>query len=170
MTDEPWLKLGQLQPNMQSINTMVIILEPGQIRRTNTGTILVMRVADSTGSINLTLINPEFNETWRSGDILRIKSAYANLYQGGLTLTCGRNSECIKAGEFFMAFIETPFISEQAWPNAAEKPRPSFAEGDGNDRRPSMHSQNRKPPGPPNAPGHRPGNFNAGRGRYTNAQ
>ncbi|CAI5448446.1 unnamed protein product [Caenorhabditis angaria] len=110
------VQLIQLQPNMNGFNTTTIVLDPGQIRRTQQGSILTMKVADQTGSINATYMNPDFSETWKGGDILRMKGAYTSVYQGGLTLAIGRNGDCKKIGEFFMQFSELPDISQMALP------------------------------------------------------
>ncbi|EFP03813.1 hypothetical protein CRE_28736 [Caenorhabditis remanei] len=110
------LALNQLQPNMSSFNTTVIVLDPGGHRRTHNGTITTMKVADSTGSINVSLMNPEFTETFRAGDILKFRGAHTTIFQGGLTLSVGKNGECKKVSEFMMVFSETPDISQMPLP------------------------------------------------------
>uniref|UniRef100_A0A1I7V4P2 OB domain-containing protein n=1 Tax=Caenorhabditis tropicalis TaxID=1561998 RepID=A0A1I7V4P2_9PELO len=108
--------LNQLQPNMNSFATTVIVLDPGAHRRTQNGSILTMKVADATGSINASIMNPEFTETFKPGDILKFRGAYTSIFQGGLTIGVGKNGECKKMGEFVMVFSETPDISQMPLP------------------------------------------------------
>ncbi|CDK13468.1 GTP_EFTU_D2 domain-containing protein [Caenorhabditis elegans] len=61
-------------------------------------------------------MNPEFNETFKPGDILKFRGAYTSIYQGGLTLSVGKSGECKKVGEFMMVFSETPDISMMPLP------------------------------------------------------
>ncbi|CAB3409364.1 unnamed protein product [Caenorhabditis bovis] len=96
------------------INATVIVLDPGNIRRTATGSVLTMRIADASGTINCTIMNPDFNETWRAGDILKIRGAHTQIYQGSLVLYIGRNGDCKKAGEFGLPFNDQPDISQMA--------------------------------------------------------
>ncbi|CAL2038605.1 unnamed protein product [Caenorhabditis brenneri] len=104
------IPLNQLQPNMNSISVTAIVLDPGVNRRTQSGSIITMKVADSTGSINASIINPEC-DTYKPGDILKFRGAYTSIYQGGLTFGVAKNGECKKIGEFVMVFSETPDIS-----------------------------------------------------------
>ncbi|CAI2351985.1 unnamed protein product [Caenorhabditis sp. 36 PRJEB53466] len=110
------IPLSQLQPNMNGLNTTVIVLDPGQYRRTQNGSIITMRVADATGSISASIMNPEFTETFKGGDILKFRSAYTSIFQGGLTLNVGKNGDCKKAGEFMMVFSDTPDITSLPLP------------------------------------------------------
>ncbi|PIC31224.1 hypothetical protein B9Z55_011993 [Caenorhabditis nigoni] len=110
------IPLNQLQPNMNSFNVTAIVLDQGSYRRTQSGSIITMKVADATGSINASLMNPEFTETFRPGDILKFRGAYTSIFQSGLTLSLGKNGECKKIGEFMMIFSETPDISQMPLP------------------------------------------------------
>ncbi|EGT42101.1 hypothetical protein CAEBREN_15185 [Caenorhabditis brenneri] len=74
------IPLNQLQPNMNSISVTAIVLDPGVNRRTQSGSIITMKVADSTGSINASIINPEC-DTYKPGDILKFRGAYTSIYQ-----------------------------------------------------------------------------------------
>lgn len=110
------IPLNQLQPNMNSFNVSVIVLDQGSYRRTQNGSIITMKVADPTGSINASLMNPEFTETFRPGDILKFRGAHTSIFQGCLTLSVGKNGECKKVGEFMMTFSDTPDISSMPLP------------------------------------------------------
>uniref|UniRef100_A0A1I7X7M1 OB domain-containing protein n=1 Tax=Heterorhabditis bacteriophora TaxID=37862 RepID=A0A1I7X7M1_HETBA len=110
---DPYIKVAQLQPQMNGVNIYVIVLDAGQLRRTATGgAIQVMRVADPTGSVNMTIMNPEVADMFQAGDIVKIKNAFTNIHRGGLTLSCGRMGEFVKSGEFFMLYSEVPNLSE----------------------------------------------------------
>uniref|UniRef100_A0A8R1IFW0 OB domain-containing protein n=1 Tax=Caenorhabditis japonica TaxID=281687 RepID=A0A8R1IFW0_CAEJA len=110
---------------MNSFNVTAIVLDPGVHRRTQTGTIMTMRVADHTGSINVSIMNPEYTELFKPGDILKFRGAYTSVYQGGLTLGVGKQGECKKTGEFMMIFSETPDISAMPLPAGVRDDRGS---------------------------------------------
>ncbi|CAI4224979.1 unnamed protein product [Auanema sp. JU1783] len=108
-----YFKIHQLVPQMTGVNIQFIVIELGQLFRTISGdTIQTLKVADTTGSVTLSLRSPDLIEAFQPGDIIKLKNGYTNVHRGSLTLSCGRNGECLRIGEFFMGYTETPNMSE----------------------------------------------------------
>jgi len=71
-------------------------------------------VADSTGSVNLSLWDTTAD--WlQAGDIIRLKGAHCTLFHGSLILYSGRHGSIERIGEFTMVFTEVPNISHLQW-------------------------------------------------------
>ncbi len=58
-----------------------------------------LRIADVSGSVNLSLWKEEASSQVQAGDIFRLRSAYTTIYKGCLGVNTGRNSELLKVGE-----------------------------------------------------------------------
>ncbi len=69
-----------------------------------------VRVADKTGSVNLSLWD-EPGKLVQSGDIIRMTKGYTNVWKGCLTLYVGKGGEFHKVGDFCLIFSEEPFLS-----------------------------------------------------------
>ncbi|CAL2038935.1 unnamed protein product [Caenorhabditis brenneri] len=119
-----YIALEAIQPYMKNINCVVIVLDGGEHRQTNSGTIKTFRVADHTGSIKVSFVNPEFTENFQPGDILRIRGGHGNVYESRLQLGLnGKTSECKKTGEFCMIFKEDPNFSQKPVSQNLQDPR-----------------------------------------------
>ncbi|XGW30545.1 hypothetical protein V3C99_009475 [Haemonchus contortus] len=127
--NEGYVKIASLVPQMNSINTFGIVLENHPARRLANGNlVLSMRIADPSGSIIFTIMNAEAQDLFEPGDILKIKNGFTNVHRGMLNLSCGRQGEFMKSGDFMMAYSELPnmseFNSEYAAMERARKPSP----------------------------------------------
>ncbi|EYC26721.1 hypothetical protein Y032_0010g932 [Ancylostoma ceylanicum] len=114
---------------MNCINTYGIVLENHPVRRLANGSLVVsMRIADPSGSIIFTIMNAEIQDLFEPGDIIKIKNGFTNIYRGMLNLSCGRQGEFMKSGDFMLVYSETPnmseFNSEYAAMERARKPSP----------------------------------------------
>ncbi|KAK6748803.1 hypothetical protein RB195_001433 [Necator americanus] len=163
--NDGYVKIASLQPQMNCINTYGIVLENHPVRRLANGSLVVsMRIADTSGSIIFTIMNAEVQDLFEPGDIIKIKNGFTNIYRGMLNLSCGRQGEFMKSGDFMLVYSETPnmseFNSEYAAMERARKPSPP-PEGEnvtqsnnnsGDPRRPqgvrpSIPTHKRPPPG-----------------------
>lgn len=70
-----------------------------------------VRVADKTGSANLSLWN-EPGKLIQSGDIIRMTKGNVGVFKGCLTLYPGRHGDFHRVGDFCLVFSETPNVSE----------------------------------------------------------
>ncbi|KJH47371.1 hypothetical protein DICVIV_06534 [Dictyocaulus viviparus] len=127
--NEGYVKIASLVPQMNSINTYGIVLENHPARRLANGNlVLSMRIADPSGSIIFTIMNAEVQDLFEPGDIIKIKNGFTNVHRGMLNLSCGRQGEFVKSGDFMLIYSETPnmseFNSEYAAIERARKPSP----------------------------------------------
>ncbi|VDK57524.1 unnamed protein product [Cylicostephanus goldi] len=97
-------------------------------RLANGGLVVSMRIADPSGSIIFSIMNAEIQDLFEPGDIVKIKNGFTNIYRGMLNLSCGRQGEFMKSGDFMLVYSETPnmseFNSEYAAMERARKPSP----------------------------------------------
>jgi len=122
--------IAHVVPGMKNVNVNFIVLEIGVPRVTNQGyNVRTVKVADPTGSINMGIWN-ELGEFLCPGDIYRLRNGFTNVYKGCLTLSCGKMGELHKTGEFFMAYVEMPNMSEfsaelaQKYPTVSKRGSP----------------------------------------------
>ena len=103
--------IKDLEPNQKSVNLLVIVLEIGKPNQTKDGhEIRNVRVADKTGSINLSVWN-EYGAVLREGDILRLNGCFTQIWKNSLQIKIGNKGQIIKCGDFMMLFSETPDMS-----------------------------------------------------------
>src|SRR5688572_25760217 len=80
----------------------------GPARRTSQGNeVRTIRVADHTGSINMSVWN-EIGAFATPGDIFRLRNGSTTVFKGRLALNVGINGEMLKTGEFLLAYNELP--------------------------------------------------------------
>ena len=103
--------IKDLEPNQKSVNLCVIVLDIGKPNQTKDGhEIRNVRVADRTGSINLSVWN-EYGAVLREGDILRLNGCFTQIWKNSLQIKIGNKGQILKIGDFMMAFSETPDMS-----------------------------------------------------------
>ena len=71
--------------------------------------IVAVRVADRSGSVNMSLWD-DLGKIIQSGDIVKMTKGYCNVWKSCLTLNCSKISEFVKVGEFCYLFSEQPFL------------------------------------------------------------
>ncbi|VDP20698.1 unnamed protein product [Echinostoma caproni] len=103
--------LKDLKPNMKRVSCVFIVLELGPTTRTKDGNeVRTARVADRTGSINLSVWN-ENSSLIAPCDVLQLLQGNTTVRGGCLTLNVGRYGQLIKIGEFCFPFVESPDLS-----------------------------------------------------------
>ena len=98
-----------------NINTQFILLDKEEKvtfeRRNKTCLALV---ADETAAVHFELWGDEC-EALQPGDIIRLSNGIFSFNRNNLVLRAGKRGKVEKVGEFTMAFVETPNISEIRW-------------------------------------------------------
>lgn len=83
----------------------------GPIRRTTQGNeVRSIRIADPTGSINMSVWN-DLGEFVSPGDIYRLRNGSTTVFKGQLAIAVGKSGEMLKTGEFLLAYSEVPDMS-----------------------------------------------------------
>ncbi|XP_052817368.1 SOSS complex subunit B1-like [Mya arenaria] len=113
MTDNlQYAYIKDVKPSQKNLNVIFIVLEVGAATRTKDNhTVRSCKVADKTGSINISIWD-EIGELVCSGDICKLVKGYTNIFKNCLTLYAGKNGGITKIGEFCLQFTETPNMSE----------------------------------------------------------
>ncbi|KAM7460861.1 hypothetical protein LguiA_028982 [Lonicera macranthoides] len=108
--------LKDIAPAAQNnINTQFILLDKEEkltVERRNK-TCLAL-VADETAAVHFELWGGEC-EALQPGDIIRLSNGIFSFNRNNLVLRAGKRGKAEKVGEFTMAFVETPNISEIRW-------------------------------------------------------
>ncbi|XP_023772992.1 uncharacterized protein LOC111921637 isoform X2 [Lactuca sativa] len=111
------LPLKDITPAARNnINTQFIILEKGKITLEGGQNKTCMGlVADETASVHFQLWNEEC-DAFEAGDIVRLSNGIFSYQRGNnLVLRAGKRGKVEKVGEFTMAFVESPNMSEILW-------------------------------------------------------
>ncbi|KAL4587909.1 hypothetical protein LXL04_000786 [Taraxacum kok-saghyz] len=99
-----------------NINTQFIVLEKGRITTEGGQNKTCMGlVADETASVHFQLWNEEC-DSFQAGDIIHLSNGIFSYHHGSnLVLRAGKRGKVEKVGEFTMAFVESPNMSEILW-------------------------------------------------------
>ncbi|GFO00002.1 soss complex subunit b1 [Plakobranchus ocellatus] len=109
---DPLVCLKDIRPGMKNLHIIFIVLEVGKLTRTKDNhDVRSCKVADKTGSINLSLFD-EAGQVIQPGDICKFVRGYASLFRGLLTLYTGKGGDIFKIGEFCFNFVEVPNYSD----------------------------------------------------------
>ncbi|CAL1379012.1 unnamed protein product [Linum trigynum] len=120
------IHLKDIVPAAQNnITTMFILLEKSRIKIKGESKTCMALVADETAAVHLELWGEDC-DAFEAGDIIRLeKGIFSNSGDGNkMNLKAGRRGRIKKMGEFTMAFVETPNMSELQWvvdPNNPKK-------------------------------------------------
>ena len=105
-----YIPIRHLKNGMKDLTVMFIVLDVGRPNVTKEGhEVRTVKIADKTGSINLSLWD-EPGKLIQSGDIIRMTKGYTNVWKNCLTLYTGKSGEFLKVGEFCLIFSELPFL------------------------------------------------------------
>ena len=110
------ISLKDMVPAAQNnINTKFILLEKGKTTTTEgqTKTCLAL-VADETAAVHFQLWGDEC-EAFEVGDIIELSNGIFSYNRNSMVLRAGKRGNVEKVGEFTMAFVETPNMSEIRW-------------------------------------------------------
>ncbi|KAL3647928.1 hypothetical protein CASFOL_008896 [Castilleja foliolosa] len=116
--------LRNIVPAAQNnINTKFILLDKGRVTLEGQYKTCLALVADETAAVHFQLWGDEC-EAFRPGDIIILVNGIFSYNRSNLVLRAGKRGKAEKVGEFTMAFVETPNLSEIKWgpdPNDPKK-------------------------------------------------
>ncbi|KAK9139479.1 hypothetical protein Scep_009160 [Stephania cephalantha] len=110
------LHLKDLVPTVQhNINANFIVLDKASPGKEGQEKTCLALVADETASVHFKLWGSEC-DAFEPGDIIRLTNGIFSKHRGNLAvLRAGKRGKVEKVGEFTMAFVETPNMSEIRW-------------------------------------------------------
>ena len=109
------LPLKEIAPvAANNINTKFILLEKGKKTMEGNMVTCVTLVVDDTASVHFQLWGDEC-DTFQSGDIILLMNDIFSYNRNNLVLRAGKRGQIEKVGEFTMAYVETPNMSEIKW-------------------------------------------------------
>ncbi|XP_015891635.3 uncharacterized protein LOC107426059 [Ziziphus jujuba] len=107
--------LRDIVPAAQNnINTQFILLEKGRITTEGQNKTCLALVADETAAVHFQFWGEEC-EAFEAGDIICLEHGIFSYTRNNLVLRAGKRGKIVKVGEFTMAFVETPNMSEIRW-------------------------------------------------------
>ena len=109
------LLLKDIAPAAQNnIDTKFILLEKGRTMLEGQNKTCLALVADETAAVHFQLWGDEC-DVFEPGDIISLSSGIFSYHRNNLVLRAGKRGKIEKVGEFTMAFVETPNMSEIRW-------------------------------------------------------
>jgi hypothetical protein len=138
MTNEAQVtSIKDVRAGQKNLTVVFIVLDIGKPTRTKDGhSVRAVKVADKTGSINMSLWD-EVGDLLQTGDICRITKGYGSMWKGCLTLYTGKGGEIHRIGEFCMVFNELPNMSEPNPEYMAKLQEQESKQGSGQRRSPT---------------------------------
>ncbi|KAL4342821.1 hypothetical protein AHAS_Ahas11G0016700 [Arachis hypogaea] len=107
--------LKDIVPSAQNnINTKFIVLEKGNATLEGQNKLCMALVADETAAVHVQLWGDECN-AFEGGDIIQLTNGIFSYQRNHLVLRSGKRGKMEKVGEFTMAYVETPNMSEIHW-------------------------------------------------------
>lgn len=97
-----------------NINTQFILLDKGKTTMEGQLRTCLALVADETAAVHFQLWGDEC-DAFAAGDIIRLENGIFSYNRNNLVLRAGRRGKVEKLGEFTVAFVETPNMSEIHW-------------------------------------------------------
>ncbi|THG15846.1 SOSS complex subunit B homolog isoform X7 [Camellia sinensis] len=118
------ISLKDIVPAAQNnINAQFILLDKGRLTFEGQHKTCLALVADNTAAVHFQLWEDEC-DAFEPGDIIRLANGIFSYQRNSLVLRAGKRGKAEKVGEFTMAFVETPNMSEIRWvpdPNNSKK-------------------------------------------------
>ncbi|KAG8389410.1 hypothetical protein BUALT_Bualt02G0226300 [Buddleja alternifolia] len=116
MEPKPMLQpLKHIVPAAQNnINTKFILLDKGKVTLEGQYKTCLALVADETAAVHFQMWGDECN-AFEPGDIIHLANGIFSYSRNNLVLRAGKRGKAEKVGEFTMAFVETPNLSEIRW-------------------------------------------------------
>ncbi|KAL0389567.1 UNVERIFIED_CONTAM: hypothetical protein Scaly_0313800 [Sesamum calycinum] len=116
--------LKDIVPAAQNnINAKFILLDKGRVTLEGQYKTCLALVADETAAVHFQLWGDEC-DVFEPGDIILLTSGIFSYSRNNLVLRAGKRGKAQKVGEFTLAFVETPNLSEIRWapdPNDPKK-------------------------------------------------
>lgn len=118
------LPLKDIVPAAQNnIDTKFILLDKGRITLEGQNKTCLALVADETAAVHYQFWGDEC-DAFEPGDIIHLTNGIFSYHRSNLILRAGKRGRVEKVGDFTMAFVETPNMSEIRWipdPNNSKK-------------------------------------------------
>ncbi|PSS06227.1 SOSS complex subunit B like [Actinidia chinensis var. chinensis] len=118
------ISLKDIVPAAQNnINAQFILLDKGRVTFEGQNKTCLALVADNTAAVHFQLWGDEC-DAFETGDIILLANGIFSYQRNNLVLRAGKRGKAEKVGEFTMAFVETPNMSEIHWvpdPNNSKK-------------------------------------------------
>ncbi|KAG5393971.1 hypothetical protein IGI04_023934 [Brassica rapa subsp. trilocularis] len=124
VSDKMHVFLKDIVPAAQNnINTRFIILDKSRSPAAASGKSCIALAADETAAVHIQLWGEEC-EAFEAGDIVKLTNGiFSYVRNSGLLLRAGKRGKMEKMGEFTVAFVETPNVSEIQWNPDPENPK-----------------------------------------------
>ncbi|KAI3449565.1 hypothetical protein Pfo_006230 [Paulownia fortunei] len=107
--------LKNIVPAAQNnINAKFILLDKGRVTLEGQYKTCLALVADETAAVHFQLWGDEC-DAFEPGDIILLAKGIFSYSRNNLVLRAGKRGKAEKVGEFTMAFVETPNLSEIRW-------------------------------------------------------
>ena len=118
------ITLKDIVPAAQNnVNVQFILLDKRRVAFEGQHKTCLALVADNTAAVHFQLWGDEC-DAFEPGDIIRLANGIFSYQRNNLVLRAGKRGKAKKVGEFTMAFVETPNMSEIRWvpdPNNLKK-------------------------------------------------
>ena len=118
------ISLKDIVPAAQNnINAQFVLLDKGRVTFEGQNKTCLALVADNTAAVHFQLWGDEC-DAFETGDIILLANGIFSYQRNNLVLRAGKRGNAKKVGEFTMAFVETPNMSEIHWvpdPNNSKK-------------------------------------------------
>ncbi|KAL2337732.1 hypothetical protein Fmac_012178 [Flemingia macrophylla] len=112
---ENMVLLKNIVPAPQNnIDTKFIILDKGKATIEGKNKMCLALVADETAAVHFQFWGDEC-DAFDSSDIICLTNGIFSYQQRNLVLRAGKRGKLLKVGEFTMAYVETPNMSEIHW-------------------------------------------------------
>uniref|UniRef100_M4FC39 OB domain-containing protein n=1 Tax=Brassica campestris TaxID=3711 RepID=M4FC39_BRACM len=124
VSDKMHVFLRAIVPAAQNnINTRFIILDKSRSPASASGKSCIALAADETAAVHIQLWGDEC-DAFEAGDIVKLANGiFSYVRNSGLLLRAGKRGKMEKMGEFTVAFVETPNVSEIQWNPDPENPK-----------------------------------------------
>ncbi|MCD7471607.1 hypothetical protein HAX54_012178 [Datura stramonium] len=97
-----------------NITTKFIVLDKGRIALEGQQKMCLALVADETAAVHFQMWGDEC-DAFEPGDIIQLENGIFSYNRNNLVLRAGKRGKAEKVGEFTMAYVETPNMSEIRW-------------------------------------------------------
>ncbi|KAK4373966.1 hypothetical protein RND71_004643 [Anisodus tanguticus] len=98
-----------------NINTKFVVLDKGRIALERQQKMCLSLVADETAAVHFQMWSDEC-DAFEPGDIIQLENGIFSSYnRNSYVLRAGKRGKAEKVGEFTMAYVETPNMSEIRW-------------------------------------------------------
>ncbi|XP_020207883.1 SOSS complex subunit B homolog isoform X1 [Cajanus cajan] len=123
MSDSMILLKNIVPAAQNNIDTKFILLDKGKTIVEGHNKMCLALVADKTAAVHFQFWGDEC-DAFDSGDIICLTNGIFSYQHKNLVLRAGKRGKLVKVGEFTMAYVETPNMSEIHWipdPNNSKK-------------------------------------------------